>query len=80
MFLAVWDGGPIRPLEPLLDLDAVETLQQPCREIPGGTALLSNTMRGGGVYRAPGKCLYVVARNFFLLLLNCSAWPCLGPA
>ena len=32
------------------------------------------------VYRAPGKCLYVVARNFFLLLLNCSAWPCLGPA
>ena len=31
-------------------------------------------------YRAPGKCLYVVARNLFLLLLNCSAWPCLGPA
>merc|ERR1739842_13568 len=31
------------------------------------------------MYRAPGKCLYVVARNFFLLLLNCSAWPCLGP-
>ena len=24
--------------------------------------------------------MYVVARNFFLLLLNCSAWPCLGPA
>ena len=22
----------------------------------------------------------MVARNFFLLLLNCSAWPCLGPA
>ena len=32
------------------------------------------------VYRAPGKCLYVVARNFFLHLLNCSVWPCLGPA
>ena len=32
------------------------------------------------VYRAPGKCLYVVARNFFLLLLNSSDWPCLGPA
>ena len=31
-------------------------------------------------YRAPGKSLYVVARNFFLLLLNCSAWHCLGPA
>ena len=28
----------------------------------------------------PGKCLYVVVRNFFLLLLNCSAWPSLGPA
>ena len=32
------------------------------------------------LYRAPKKCLYVVARNFFLLLLYCSAWPCLGPA
>ena len=26
------------------------------------------------------KGSYVVARIFFLLLLNCSAWPCLGPA
>ena len=32
------------------------------------------------LYRAPGKCLYVVARTFFLLLLNCSAWPCQGLA
>ena len=33
------------------------------------------------VYRGGNKGLYVVARNFFLLLLNCSsAWPCLGPA
>ena len=32
------------------------------------------------LYRAPKKCLYVVARNFFLLLLTCFAWPCLGPA
>ena len=32
------------------------------------------------MYRAPGKCLYVVARNFFLLLLDCSAWPSVGPA
>ena len=32
------------------------------------------------VYREVNKGLYVVARNFFLLLLNCSAWPCLGPA
>ena len=32
------------------------------------------------LYRAPGKSLYMVARYFFLLLLNCSAWPCLGPA
>ena len=26
------------------------------------------------------KGSYVVARIFFLLLLNCSDWPCLGPA
>ena len=32
------------------------------------------------IYRARNKGLYVVARNFFLLLLNCSAWPCLGVA
>ena len=31
-------------------------------------------------YRGGNKGLYVVARNFFLLLLDCSAWPCLGPA
>ena len=32
------------------------------------------------IYREGNKGLYVVARDFFLLLLNCSAWPCLGPA
>ena len=32
------------------------------------------------MYRGGNKCVYVVARNFFLLLFNCSAWPCLGPA
>ena len=31
-------------------------------------------------YRGGNKGLHVVARNVFLLLLNCSAWPCLGPA
>ena len=31
-------------------------------------------------YRNSLKGLYVVARIFFLLLLNCSARPCLGPA
>ena len=31
-------------------------------------------------YRDRLKCLYVVARNLFLLLLSCSARPCLGPA
>ena len=30
-------------------------------------------------YREVNKSLSVVARNFFLLLLNCSARPCLGP-
>ena len=32
------------------------------------------------VYRAPGKCLYVVARCLLMVLLNSSAWPCLSPA
>ena len=32
------------------------------------------------LYRARNKGLCVVARNFFLLLLNCSAWPCLAAA
>ena len=32
-----------------------------------------------GVYRGGNKGLYVVARNFFLLLLDCSAWPYLCP-
>ena len=31
-------------------------------------------------YRDRLKCWYVVARSLFLLLLTCSAWPCLGPA
>ena len=31
-------------------------------------------------YRAEKKSWYVVARKFFLLLLNFSAWPCLGAA
>ena len=32
------------------------------------------------VYRDRLKGLYVVARSLLLLLLSCSAWPCLGPA
>ena len=32
------------------------------------------------LYRDEQKGLYVVARILFLLLLNYSAWPCLGPA
>ena len=33
-----------------------------------------------GTYWVRLKGSYVVARIFFLLLLNCSAWPCLGSA
>ena len=33
-----------------------------------------------GVYRGGNKGLYVVARSYFLLLLNSSAWSCMGPA
>ena len=32
------------------------------------------------VYKDLLKGWYVVARNFFLLLLNCSGWPCLAVA
>ena len=32
------------------------------------------------MYRDEIYSLYVVGWNFFLLLHNCSAWPCLGPA
>ena len=32
------------------------------------------------LYRAEKKSWYVVARNVYLLLLNFSAWPCLGAA
>ena len=32
------------------------------------------------IYRAEKKSCYVVARNFFLLLLNFFARPCLGAA
>ena len=35
---------------------------------------------GTCVYRTPGKSLYMIARIFFLLLLNCSAWPSLAVA
>ena len=35
---------------------------------------------GAALYRAEKKSWYVVARNFFLLLLNFSARPCLGAA
>ena len=34
----------------------------------------------GPFYWVRLKGSYVVARIFFLLLLNYSAWPCLGPA
>ena len=40
----------------------------------------SLTDRALGNYRAEKKSWFVVARNFFLLLLNLSAWPYLGAA
>ena len=61
---------------------------RPTRERDEGHSLLL-TMNVEGIrvrrgedcsYRAEKKSWYVVARNFFLLLLNFSAWPCLGPA
>ena len=36
--------------------------------------------QSSSLYRAEKKSWYVVARNFFLPLLNFSAWPCLAVA
>ena len=54
------------------EVSEVSTLEL---ETTRGMHCLSQTM-----YRAEKKSWYVVARRFFLLLLNFSAWPCLGPA
>ena len=45
------------------------------RDARAPVELCSSEISHIAIYRG----LYVVARNLFLLLLNCSAWPCLGP-
>ena len=45
-----------------------------------GKKLLGIRKMVGTLYRGPKNGLHVVARNLFLLLLTCSAWPRLGPA
>ena len=50
--------------------------QSGCQPVASIRCLLNRAT----MYRGGNKCLYVVARNFFLLLLNCSACPCLGHA
>ena len=58
-------------------------LSQGANHFKGGD---SNSSRGefhltnGWNYRDRLKSLNMVAKNFFLLLCNCSAWTCLGPA
>ena len=45
-----------------------------------------NAIKENAIQRSAKKYMhgtlyvYVVSRNFFLLLLNCSVWPCLVPA
>ena len=89
----VWPGGQWHSLPIGLACAASGGLikrgvPRPTRETSEGHSLLL-TMNVEGIrvrrgedcsYRAEKKSWYVVARNFFLLLLNCSAWPCLGPA
>ena len=50
-------------------------------EKPGGEGR-TNRYRTfkNGTYRVEKKSWYMVGRNFFLLLLTFSAWPCLGAA
>ena len=55
----------------------------PFKSDPGLEIMVSAALPGSlavRTYRVRNKGLQVVARNFFLLLLNYSAWPCLGPA
>ena len=42
--------------------------------------LTDDKVENYNIYRDEIYSLYVAGWNFFLLLLNCSAWPCLGPA
>ena len=44
-----------------------------------GLLLSTYQTQGIEIQRLTKKGLYVVARILFLPLLNCSAWPCLGP-
>ena len=55
------------------------SLNQRCMWVPMNS-LYWHVMWLQKKYRAEKKSWYVVARNVFLLLLNFSAWPCLGPA
>ena len=64
----------------------IPTIAASCNEIfPLGQSYQRKQQRVGRsgnrfLYRDRLKGLYVVARNFFLLLLNFSAWPCLAVA
>ena len=67
----------------VLEADKVDTKIHPMRfqqYIFPAHLILSGVILPLLVYRAEKKSWYVVARNFFLVLLNFSAWPCLGAA
>ena len=79
LHVGIWNPCSLFPLPCLASKALTEKTKRP--DIYNPTADPSAKEMGAGWrYRAPKKCVYVVARNFFLLLLNCSAWTCLGPA
>ena len=61
-------GIRVSPVLPSSQVRSVPTVAQAVKK------LLSK------LYRGENKGLYMVVRNCFLLLLNFSAWPCLGAA
>ena len=69
--------GRVVAFLPSLAYSRIPIRDHELREREGGRLRGGN---GQSTYREAKKGLYVVALNFFLLLLNCSAWPCLGPA
>ena len=68
MFLAVRYGGPAQPLEPFVELDAMEALQQPRGEIPGRPNLPGNISTGLCITAFAQLCTDVFALYFEIAL------------
>ena len=75
-----WPWFRSRPTKILNSTTLSRSTSRPGRRSLETLESCNNTQRiaNQNNYRGGNKGLHVVARNFFLLLLNCSAWPCLA--